>query len=94
MSPTLRPGDQLLTLSSRWLAPAVGRIVVFREPRAAGRRSVKRVVSREAEGWFLLGDQPARSTDSRVYGAVADDAIEAVALCRYAPLRRLAWLLG
>ena len=93
MSPTLEHGDWLLAVSARWLPPAPGRIIVFREPRASGRRSIKRAVAREPGGWFALGDNPTRSTDSRAYGTVPDAAIEAVVLCRYGPLRRLAWLL-
>ena len=51
MAPTLHEAERLLGLSPRWLPrrlqPAVGRIVVFREPREAGKRSIKRIVSRE-----------------------------------------------
>ena len=97
MAPTLHEADRLLGVSPSWLPrllqPAVGRIVVFREPRDAGKRSIKRIVSREESGWFVLGDNPSRSTDSRVYGPVADGAIEAVALLRYGPAQRLALLL-
>ena len=96
MAPTLHEADRLLGVSPRWLPrlqPAAGRIVVFREPREGGRRSIKRIVSREGWGWFVLGDNPSRSTDSRVYGPVEDAAIEAVALLRYGPAQRLACLL-
>ncbi len=101
MSPTLREGDWLLGVSARLLPPARGRIVVFRPPRGGRRRSIKRVASwesgresrREAGGWFVLGDNPPRSTDSRAYGVVPEEQIEAVVVARYGPLRRLAWLL-
>ena len=97
MSPTLREGDWLLGVSARLLPPAPGRIVVFRPPRGGRRRSIKRVVAREsvreAGGWFVLGDNPPRSTDSRAYGVVPEEQIEAVVIARYGPLRRLAWLL-
>ena len=96
MSPSLREGDWLLGVSARLLPPAPGRIVVFRQPRA-GRLSIKRVAVRESgcesSGWFLLGDNPPRSTDSRAYGVVPAEQIEAVVIARYGPLRRLAWLL-
>ena len=97
MSPTLREGDWLLGVSARLLPPAPGRIVVFRPPHAGRGLSIKRVASwesgREAGGWFLLGDNPPRSTDSRAYGVVPEEQIEAVVIARYGPLRRLAWLL-
>ena len=97
MAPTLHEADRLLGVSPSWLPrgfqPAAGRIVVFSEPREGGRRSIKRIVSREETGWFVLGDNPSRSTDSRVYGPVENAAIEAVALLRYGPAQRLAWLL-
>ena len=101
MSPTLREGDWLLGVSARLLPPAPGRIVVFRQPRAGARLSIKRVAvresgresGREAGGWFVLGDNPPRSTDSRAYGVVPEERIEAVVVARYGPLHRLAWLL-
>ena len=97
MSPTLREGDWLLGVSARLLPPAPGRIVVFRQPRAGARLSIKRVAvresGREAGGWFMLGDNPPRSTDSRAYGVVPEERIEAVVVACYGPLRRLAWLL-
>ena len=97
MSPTLRKGDWLLGVSARLLPPAPGRIVVFRQPRGGRGLSIKRVATREsgreAGGWFLLGDNPPRSTDSRAYGVVPEEQIEAVVVARYGPLRRLAWLL-
>lgn len=93
MSPTLREGDWLLGVSARLLPPAPGRIVVFRQPRGGGRRSIKRAAACEQDGWFVLGDNPPRSTDSRAYGVVPEEQIEAVVIARYGPLRRLAWLL-
>ena len=93
MSPTLREGDWLLGVSARLLPPKPGRIVVFRQPRGGRGRSIKRVAAREAGGWFLLGDNPPRSTDSRAYGVVPEGQIEAIVIARYGPPRRLAWLL-
>ena len=93
MSPTLEHGDWLLAVSARRLRPAPGRIIVFREPRAGGRLAIKRAVAREGGGWFALGDNPPRSTDSRAYGPAPEAAIEAVVICRYGPLRRFAWLI-
>lgn len=42
--------------------------------------------------YFLLGDRREASTDSRDFGAVPVSRIEAVALLRYWPPARVAWL--
>lgn len=94
MLPTLRDGDVLLACSPHLLSPAPGRIVVFRDPRDRRRRSIKRVAVREQGGWFVLGDHTSRSTDSRMFGAVPGESIQAVVLCCCAPLPRTAWLIS
>ena len=87
MSPTLEDGQAVLGLSPALVSAKPGRIIAFR------RRAdlfIKRALTREADGWFAVGDNPARSTDSRRFGAVPDAAVRAVAVCRLAPFR---WLL-
>ncbi len=86
MSPTLRDGDRLLALAPRLAPIRLGRIIAFRRE---GELYLKRVLSKEGEGWFAVGDNPSRSTDSRRFGPVPDSAVEAVAVCRLAPFR---WL--
>ncbi len=86
MSPSLRDGDQLLALTPHVIPIQPGRIIAFRRE---GELYLKRVLSREAEGWFAVGDNPSRSTDSRRFGPVPASAVEAVAVCRIAPFR---WL--
>jgi phage repressor protein C with HTH and peptisase S24 domain len=87
MRPTYRPGDRLLVGYRR--RPAPGDVVVVRAP---GRPvSVKRAVERrrtalEEDGWWLLSDDPGRGTDSRTYGAVADEDVLAVVIMRIWPL--------
>ena len=86
MSPTLQDGDRLLALSTRLLPVEPGRIVAFR------RRTnllIKRALGREADGWYVVGDNPSRSTDSRRFGVVADDQLRAVALLKLLPTPRL-----
>ena len=89
MAPGLRPGDRLLVDHRR--RPAPGDVVVARVP---GRPvSVKRATSRRTTelgepGWWLLSDAPDRGTDSRTYGAVAEDDVLAVVVIRIWPLRR------
>jgi nickel-type superoxide dismutase maturation protease len=80
MVPTLAPGDHLLV---RWRGrPKPGDVVVVRR---GERLDVKRVSARAQEGWWVLGDNEAASTDSRAYGAVADEDIVGVVRIRYRP---------
>jgi phage repressor protein C with HTH and peptisase S24 domain len=83
MEPALRDGDRLLVRYGGPVRP--GRVVVARF--ADGAVVVKRAVRREAAGWWLLSDNPDAPgvVDSRHRGAVADDAVLAVVLCRAWP---------
>ena len=47
--------------------------------------AVKRVTGRRDGGWWLEGDNPAASTDSRQVGAVSDRDVVARVLMRYWP---------
>jgi len=76
MLPTYRPGDTLLAW--RWFRPRRGDIVVVRRDR----RLIKRVTHVNVEGIFIEGDNPRRSTDSRTFGRVRPDQIEAKVLFR------------
>jgi phage repressor protein C with HTH and peptisase S24 domain len=89
MLPTLRPGDRLLLGYRR--EPRPGALVVARLP--GGVLAVKRAVERRTTelgepGWWLLSDNAAEGSDSRHYGAVADDDVLAVAVVRIWPLLR------
>ncbi len=86
MSPSLRDGDRLFALTPRLNPIRPGKIIAFRR---GGELYLKRVLAREGEGWFAVGDNPSRSTDSRRFGPVPESAVEAVAVCRLAPFRRL-----
>lgn len=86
MLPTLRPGGFVLALSTRLLQVAPGSVVVFRR---RDELLIKRALTREDAGWFVVGDQPSRSTDSRRFGAVPREDIRAVAVCSWWPIR---WL--
>ena len=73
MEPALRPGDYVLV--NRWAYrrrdPAIGDIVVLRNPEAPSQFLVKRVMSGDRfTGLFVLGDNAARSRDSRQFGMV------------------------
>ena len=84
MSPTLSDGDVLL-ISVR-ARPRPGSVVLVRWAQRPGQLSVKRAVGRHGGGWWVLGDNPAASTDSRHLGTA--DAI-AVVLARLWPHPRI-----
>jgi phage repressor protein C with HTH and peptisase S24 domain len=82
MVPTLHPGDLCLV---DWRATIrTGDVVVARLPdRPLG---VKRAVALTPDGWLLAGDNPAESTDSRTFGAVAANDVLGRVVLRYWPL--------
>lgn len=86
MLPGLPPGAWLLGVPCwlRRLRP--GRVVLFP---FRGELLVKRLLSFEGDGWFAVGDNPARSTDSRRFGLIPPSSIRAVALCSLRPFRLL-----
>ena len=86
MSPTLQDGDRLLALSTKMLSVRPGRIVAFRRKTDL---FIKRTLSREGDGWYVVGDNPSRSTDSRRFGVVPDSQLQAVALLKLLPMPRL-----
>jgi len=66
MSPTLNDGDVVL---ARFGAPArPGDVVLVGWAAGPGQLSVKRAVRPDADGWWVLGDNPFGSTDSRTLG--------------------------
>jgi nickel-type superoxide dismutase maturation protease len=65
----------------------VGDVVVARRPDRLELEIIKRIAAIEADGaFFLAGDNPAASTDSRQFGAVAREQIVARVRWRYWPL--------
>lgn len=85
MSPTLSDGEFVLV--SRYARPRPGVVVLVRWARRPGLLSVKRVVGRHGDGWWVLGDNPDGSTDSRQLGTAE---VVAVVLARLWPAPR--WL--
>jgi phage repressor protein C with HTH and peptisase S24 domain len=84
MEPTLRSGDRLVV---RWgVEPSVGDVVVVRLPDDRP-LSVKRVVHRDDEGWWVERDNPLEGVDSWAVGAIADPDVLGRVLWRYRPLR-------
>ena len=77
MLPSLRPGRLVIGLKRR--QPKIGDIVIAQQ---AGREVVKRIASHGSRGYFLLGDNPIASTDSRQHGWVDRTAVAAVVITR------------
>ncbi|MGH3693049.1 MAG: nickel-type superoxide dismutase maturation protease [Pseudonocardiaceae bacterium] len=84
MSPTLADGDVvLISLRAR---PRPGAVVLVRWPQRPGQLSVKRAVGRHGAGWWVEGDNPPASTDSRQLGPATPIA---VVLARLWPAPRI-----
>jgi nickel-type superoxide dismutase maturation protease len=88
MAPTLLPGDFLV--ATRWGVPRRGSMVVVEHPARPGYEMVKRIAAGtpDREGFWLLGDNPAESTDSRTLGPMPAEAIRGVIRLRYWPASR------
>ena len=99
MTPTIGPGEFLLGITNGTVR--VGSVVVIEHPGRPGYEIVKRVAAgprdrigaRElgANEYWVLGDNPAESTDSRSFGPVARSSVKGVVRARYWPASRLAW---
>ncbi|WP_079032381.1 nickel-type superoxide dismutase maturation protease [Streptomyces specialis] len=80
MLPTLRPGDQLVLSYGARVRP--GHVVVMRHPFQHDLLIVKRVVERRSGGWWVVGDNPEVTNDSREFGVVPDGLVVARAMVR------------
>jgi nickel-type superoxide dismutase maturation protease len=79
MAPALENGQLWLMTPGR-IRP--GRIVVFTEPGRPELLSVKRVRRGVDADWWLEGDNPAHSTDSRDFGPVPRSMIHGIVRLR------------
>lgn len=88
MAPTLADGDACVVIALA-RGPHIGDVVVARHPLYPGRELVKRV-TRDAwpAGWWLEGDTPDGSLDSRELGPFEEGSIAGRIVAVYAPLRR------
>ena len=66
MSPTVRHGDRLLVRRTR--RASAGDVVLARFPSRPDLLVVKRVARAVDGGWWVLGDNPLVTDDSRAYG--------------------------
>ena len=72
MQPTLQPGDRVLVRRLGSNPPlGVGSVLVTWHPQRSNLRLIKRLNRLDSTGLWLLGDNPAESTDSRQLGPVA-----------------------
>lgn len=83
MAPTLRHGDALLVRPGNRVR--AGDIVIARFVEGPDRLVVKRAVRPAGDGWWLQGDNPLVTDDSRAYGPAV---VLGRVVCRYRPLRR------
>jgi nickel-type superoxide dismutase maturation protease len=86
MAPSLRNGDWVLVRLTTRLRP--GDVAVMVHPHRPDLRIIKRLVRREPDGWWVLGDHAGASDDSRQFGPVPDECMIGRVTVRYKPLRR------
>lgn len=69
MLPTLKPGQNVLCFNWAYIfiKPQVGDMVVIKKN---NRKIVKRIQKYTKQGIFIVGDNKAKSTDSRSFGLV------------------------
>jgi len=86
MEPTLKSGDWWLVRKTQKIKP--GQIVAFWEPNRIDLLAVKRVDHQVAGSWWMLGDNPHTSVDSRSFGPVEPRHIVGRLLFRFRPMFR------
>jgi signal peptidase I len=98
MAPTLVPGDWALAVTPGRLRR--GDVIVFEHPSRRGFELVKRITGipdelapdgriLEADEWWVEGDNPDASTDSRHFGPITTDKVRArLRLIYWPPSRR------
>ena len=100
MEPALSAGDFLLAIRPRQVR--TGSIVVVERPDRPGFELIKRVAGCPGDSvdgvelgpgrYWVLGDRPSESTDSRTFGAVERELILGRVVFRYRPFRRIDFL--
>ncbi len=72
MVPTLYPGD--IVLIEKLSPVKAGDLLVFVEP-GSSKRLLKRVQEITPGGYFMIGDNPAQSRDSRDFGPILQSTV-------------------
>jgi nickel-type superoxide dismutase maturation protease len=81
MLPSLKNGDGILINTDEKVV--VGDIVLAKHPFKKSVNILKRISEIDENGnYFLVGDNPAESTDSRTFGALSPKHILGKAVCR------------
>ena len=77
MAPSLSAGERVLVnRTAYWFSkPRPGDLVVVRDPRQPERLLIKRIGEAVGDGWLVMGDNAAASTDSRAFGPVRGEHI-------------------
>jgi len=86
MLPLLKPGEEVLIdpAINQTQSPQIGDLVVAQHPREDNLQLIKRVSFISEEGrFFLIGDNPEESTDSRSFGSVGLEQIVGRVTCRF-----------
>lgn len=86
MEPALRNGDWWLVRRGSRVQP--GDVALIVHPRRPEALIVKRLVRREIGGWWVAGDNPAQSEDSRDFGPVPAANVVGRVAWRFRPIRR------
>lgn len=81
MIPAMRPGDWWLVRRTTRVRP--GHVVAFWHPQRIDLLTVKRVSHAVDGGWWVLGDNPQASDDSRTFGPVDPSLIVGRLVLRY-----------
>ena len=76
MEPLFKAGQTLLVSSLPYFfnEPKVGDVIVIKDPRD-GKALLKRITKKEKNKFFIAGDNPQSSTDSRTFGPITNDLI-------------------
>ncbi|NJR70424.1 MAG: nickel-type superoxide dismutase maturation protease [Synechococcales cyanobacterium CRU_2_2] len=85
MLPVLQPGDEVLIDPRAYgdCLPQVGDRVVALHPHQPGLRIIKCIAAVRDSECFLVGENPAQSSDSRSFGWVQVDLLQGKVVCRF-----------
>ena len=81
MEPAVRNGQWWVVRKSAQFRQ--GDVVLLQHPERSDLNVVKRLGHREGNGWWVLGDNPRESDDSRQFGVVPDNLIIGRLIFRY-----------